>query len=408
VSRILWLSNAAWSPSGYGEQTATFVPRLQALGHELAVAANYGLQAAKFEIGGLTTYPADGNWGNTTLGTYAEHHQADFVIALCDAWVLKPHLWPADLRMAIWTPIDHWPIPPSVLAVLQHPQVKPIAMSRFGEEWMHKFKLDPLYVPHGVDTRLFTPHPERRTAVRRELSVPEDAFLVGMVAANKGNPSFPRKGFPQAFDAFAQFAKTHTDAWMYVHSDASGHGGSGIDLDVLARAVNCPQGRVRFPPEKAWQLGMAKEVVANLYHAFDVLLNPSMGEGFGIPIIEAQASGVPVIASDHSAMTELTQAGWLVPGDRWWDALQESFAIVPSIGGIVAALEAAYDSRGDQKLRDAAVEFARDYDADLVTVRDWEPALQKLSKGQEVGPLVTNRAQRRNGQKTKRTKAKSR
>ena len=391
--RLLWLGNPPFVGSGYGEQANIFVPRLRALGHDLAVAANYGLQATKLEWNGLTVYPSDGQWGNTSIGTYAEHYNADFVVALCDAWVMKPQLWPDDLRMAIWTPVDHWPIPPSVLAVLQDEKVIPIAMSRFGEEWMRKFSLDPIYIPHGVDTDVFYPRPEIRDQVRDELSIPRDVFLVGMVAANKGNPMVPRKSFPQAFDAFARFAEKHKDAWMYVHTEAQPQG-SGMSLDTLARAVGCPEKRVRFPPEQSWQLGMTRDVVAALYQAFDVLLNPSMGEGFGVPILEAQASGCPVIASDHSAMSELTQAGWLVTGDRWWDALQESFLIVPAIDSIRMALEAAYDSRGDQKLRAAGVEFAQQYDADVVTVQYWEPALERLAKPREVPPLP-NRKMRR-------------
>lgn len=401
MSRIVWLSNAPWSPSGYGEQTAMFVPRLQALGHDMAYAANYGLQAAMSQHDGLTVYPASEDWGNPVIGTFAKHHRADFVICLADAWVMRPDHWPDDLRMGIWAPLDHYPVPPAVLAVLKHEKVRPIAMSRFGEHWFKKFDLDPLYVPHGVDTSVFRPQPEHRAAARAALSIPEDAFLVGMVAANKGNPSFPRKGFPQAFDAFARFARTHPDAYLYVHSQAEPRGVNGIDLTVLARAVDCPGDRVAFPPEHAWHLGvMDKHFVANLYAAFDVLLNPSMGEGFGIPILEAQACGVPVIVSDHSAMTELAQAGWLVPGDRWWDALQQSFAIIPSIGGIESALEAAYESRGDETLRAGAVEFAQAYDADRVTELYWKPALEALAAPREVPPLTSvngqlNRQQRR-------------
>jgi glycosyltransferase involved in cell wall biosynthesis len=393
MSRIVWLSNATWSPSGYGEQTGLVVPRFQRLGHDMAIATNYGLQGAKFDMNGLTIYPSDGGWGNSTIGTFAAHHKADFVITLADAWVMRPDDWPDDLRMAIWAPIDHWPIPPAVLAVLQHPKVMPIAMSRFGEEWMRKFELEPCYVPHGVDTNFFGPvTPDERRAIKHQLEIPEDAFLIGMVAANKGNPTFPRKSFPQAFDAFAQFVRTHPDAYLYVHTDAMGGGkGSGINLDVLARAIGIPEKRICFPPVEAWQLGIGKEIVRSLYQAFDVLLNPSMGEGFGIPIIEAQACGVPVITSNHSAMPELTHAGWLVEGDRWWDALQESFAIVPSVGSIIQALEKAYAARNDEELRASAVEFALDYDADVVTVRDWEPALQRISewaaKPREVPPL---------------------
>ena len=96
-------------------------------------------------------------------------------------------------------------------------------------------------------------------------------------------------------------------------------------------------------------------------------------------------------------MTELTGAGWLVTGDRWWDELQSSFLIMPSIDSIEGALEAAYDAKGDQKLKDAAVEFAQEYDADFVAARYWVPALEALERPREVLPISrqVRRAQER-------------
>lgn len=393
--RILWISNAPWSPSGYGEQAALFLPRLRALGHEIAVVCNFGLQGTRMDWKGFTCYPSDNLWANTSLHTYAEHFKADLVLILHDAWVMKPTDWPDGPPVAIWAPVDHYPLPPAVLAVLSHERIRPIAMSRFGEEQMQAFGLDPLYIPHGVDTKVFQPRPELRDQVRDGLDIPRDAFLVGMVAANKGNPSIPRKSFPQAFDAFARFARKHEDAWMYVHTEATPASGNGIDLDVLARITGCPVGRLRFPPAEVWHMGLPNTHVAALYNAFDVFLNPAMGEGFGVPIIEAQACGVPAIVSDHSAMSEIGREGWLIGGDPWWDALQTSFLISPSIGAIEGALESAYELRDNQDLRDAALTLAREYDADRITETYWKPALDKLSGRREVGPLTSTRGERR-------------
>ena len=58
--RILWHSNAPWCPSGYGNQSALFLPRFQALGHEVACLANYGLQGTAFDWDGVPVFPSAG------------------------------------------------------------------------------------------------------------------------------------------------------------------------------------------------------------------------------------------------------------------------------------------------------------------------------------------------------------
>jgi glycosyltransferase involved in cell wall biosynthesis len=392
MSRVLWISNAPWTGSGYGEQTEMFTRRFKELGHDVAIAANHGLDNRATNWHGIEVYPAK---DEPAIETFAKHHRADVVITLYDAWVLHPDAWP-DVRMAIWAPVDHWPIPPEVLAVLQHERVTPIAMSRFGESWMLKFGLTPLYVPHGVETSVFQPVPGWRETVRKMLEIPEDAFLVGMVAANAGwNPVAARKSFPQAFDAFGRFLKQHPDAYLYVHSRMN-PGGKGQDLARLAKIMEIPEERIRTPQANAWHLGiMDSAFVAGLYNSFDVLLNPSMGEGFGVPILEAQACGVPVITCDHSAMTELTHAGWMAQGDRWWDELQCSFGIMPRIESIVECLEHAYEHRDNYELREAAVKFAQGYDADVVTEKFWKPVLRKLAEPVKVAPLSNGKEESR-------------
>lgn len=389
--RILWLANSPLAPSGYGGQSALFGPRIRDLGHDVAFAANFYLHSVNYE--GIPIFDCTGESGNTKVSTWARSWDADVVICLHDSWVMRPDAWP-DLKMAIWAPIDHHPIPPLVLTVLQHERVIPIAMSRFGETWMQKFQLDPLYAPHGVDTKIYYPRADKEAAIKAlgQGKIPSGAFVVGMVAANRGwSKHAPRKSFPQALEAFARFARRHEDAYLYLHTEPTGD--PGLDLGVLCTALGITD-RVLMPPWEAWHLHvMDNDFVAGVYNALDVLLNPSMSEGFGIPIIEAQACGVPVIVSNHSAMPELCGAGWLVEGDNWWDGAQESWAIIPYIASIEQALESAYKARGDVKMKELAVRFASTYDADRVTELYWKPVLDQLE--QRLAPPKESRQVRR-------------
>ncbi|MCR4339225.1 MAG: glycosyltransferase family 4 protein [Gemmatimonadaceae bacterium] len=408
--KILWHSNAPWTPSGYGQQTALFTPRIKALGHEVAISAFYGLEGSMLDWEGMRVYPTDNTrFGKAMLPYYVGHFangEVDprdvLVLTLMDVWVLNEAVAKlSPLRMASWVPVDHDPVPPGVSQFFTHSGARPIAMSRFGEAKLQEAGLDPLYVPHGVDTTLFRPQPDR-DAIREGMGVPDGAFVIGMVANNQGN-SPPRKAFPQVFQAFSIFQKKHPDAFLYLHADMHGMN-SGIKLRYLAETCGIPERAYGCSDQMLLQLGLPAAAMSYVYSTFDVLASPSYGEGFGIPIVEAQACGVPVIVTDWTAMPELCGAGWLVEGDPWFDTHHGSFFMCPSVQKIVEAFEHAYEARDDQGLRDRAVEFAAGYDVDTVMRDYWVPALDELEKPREVAPLTStngSRAQRRAGARAK-------
>lgn len=354
---------------------------MHADGHQVAVSCFYGLSGQVLSWEGLTLYPAGYDaYGNDVLVPHATNSfgvgaRGGLVITLVDAWVLNPAVL-RELFVAAWAPVDHDPIPPRVLGVLRESGCWPVAMSRFGERKMVEAGLEPLYAPHGIDTTLFAPRD--RADTRDELGLPGDAFMIGMVAANKGYPS--RKCFSQALEAFAAFAQRHSDAILYLHTEPNGTIGHPIGEQIVAAGI--PRDRVHVSDPYMQIVGAPAEHVAKLHAAFDVLLNPAMGEGFGIPVIEAQACGTPVIVTDCTASTELCGAGWLLQGDRVFTD-QRAYMTVPHTGAVLDALEQAY-LRADT-LRDRARGFALAYDADRVYAEHWRPILAELER--RIEPL---------------------
>lgn len=394
--RILWASAAPWVGSGYGQQTALFVPRLAALGHQVAIGAHYGIQGSALEWAAPdgTVYPVypsiTNEWDKHKLWLpmFAAHwgggrEQGCHVITLTDVWAIS-HRKMGRLNLSSWTPVDHDPLPPRVAQFFMVTGAKPIAMSRFGQARLQDAGFDAQYVPHGVDTNIFQPT-EDRDEVRKEMGLPEDAFLVGMVAANIGD-SPPRKAFPQVFQAFAELRRRHSDAFLYLHTDMLGLE-RGLNLPVCADICGVPEESYSHSDQMQLQTGVPAEEMARIYSAFDVLVNPSYGEGFGIPIVEAQACGTPVIVTNWTSMPELCGAGWTIGGERLYDPHHNSFYLSPSVGQLVEALEEAYDTARDEQLRTKARVFALDYDADTITSEHWAPVLEAMDTEAEL-PLL--------------------
>jgi len=377
---IGWTSNAPFANTGYGTQTSQVTKRLKKLGHDVAVFNNYGLEGINTEWDGIPIYQRGADlYSNDVVPAHMHDwatrndNEVNLLFTLYDVWVFKGPRW-ADWNVASWVPIDHMPAPPQVASWCRQDFVTPIAMSQYGQAVLQNVGIDALYIPHGIED-VFAPTKSVNGMTGREfIDIPEDKFVVGMNAANKGvSPN--RKAFGENLLAFSMFAKMHDDVVLYLHTDQIGSLG-GIKLMELIASCGIHKDQYKFIDPYVYRTGIDQPRLASIYTAMDVLLATSYGEGFGIPTVEAQSCGTPVIVSDFAASTELVGDGWLVDGQPLWDAPQSSWFHMPSVPGIVEALENAYQ-RGRGR-SDKAIEFAGAYNADKVFNEFWKPALKVL------------------------------
>lgn len=376
--KIAWMSNAPWANTGYGTQTALMLPRLRDAGHDVAVIANYGVQGGVQEWDGFRVYPMGANYSNDMIPAHALHWfdgDPGWLITLYDVWTLDSPAY-REFNMAGWVPIDHAPTPRLVVRHFTETGSVPIAMSEFGRTQLERDGFSPLYAPHGIDTEVFCPTPTREA--KKKLGLDPDVFLVGMVSTN--NSLQPcRKAYPEAFAAFRLLLAQHPDALLYVHAEHRGALG-GLDLRAAAQGRGITPDSLLFVDDYRYRSGMiGQREMATIYSAFDVLLFPSMGEGFGIPAIEAQACGTPVIVTDFSAQSELAGPGYRTAAQPAWDPAQLADFCTPLIGDIADALIHAAGNR--DLLEETAPkcrEFAERYDADRVFADHWVPTLAAL------------------------------
>jgi hypothetical protein len=397
---IIIVSNTPVAPTGYGQQTKQLAHRIKADGIPVGVSANYGaptnmeVEGIQVFAEGLIKYANDSGPENIAMAA----SQGGFGLTLMDVWVAINDAY-HQLPVVSWVPIDHDPVPPRVAEwCIKGGNKLIVAMSKHGEQALLKAGVPRdrlVYIPHAIDTKIWT---HEGPTCRDVLRVPEDAHLTVITAMNKGK----RKSFPEMLKAWALFAQQHKDAYLYLHTDRWGHL-DGINLIPVLKAVGAPEDRIRWVNSSQMRAGISAETLASIMRSANVLLLASRGEGFGIPVIEAQACGTPVIVTDWTAQPELVRDhGYIAEGQLDWDEMQESWYKIPNVESILEGLTVNYIATQNGEIdRAALAKKMYEYDADFVYMTKWEPLFQKIFKGEiRLGvpaeqPVALNRAQRR-------------
>jgi glycosyltransferase involved in cell wall biosynthesis len=158
-----------------------------------------------------------------------------------------------------------------------------------------------LVINPGVDLERFRPEPSDPD-VRKVLSAYPDAPLVGVLGRVD-----PRKGVDTLVEAMGLLAQRGGDACLVVVGSPF-VGDDGWMAGLQARADQLLGDRVRFvgprpDPER-------------VLRSLDVLVNSSHHEPFGRTVLEAQATGIPVVGTDSGGIPEFVadgDTGLLVP-----------------------------------------------------------------------------------------------
>lgn len=344
--RIILVANAPWMQSAYSDQMYSLARRLVDDGHKVWWMPNCGFYGGAIEYKGIEILPSEtaDSDGNDIIGYHVMATGADIVMTLADVFEM-PKYGGSDFRWIAYLPVDKTKVDQHTAAYLKRAW-RIWTPSQYGVERLAEAGLFARHIPHGVEKEFIEPIPDDGVKFFKHMhGIDEDAYLVGSVGMNAYYPG--RKGMERLMAAFKQFTLNHSDDKMtlYLHTNPKGERGA-LDLSMLAREhFDLSLDQLRFPDPYNYHLGYPKRTLAAMYKALDIYVQPTGGEGFGVPVIEAQAQGTLVIASDNSCMREIIfdGAGTFVPMSDWYFATPSGgkYGLV-SIEGLTEALEEAY------------------------------------------------------------------
>lgn len=245
----------------------------------------------------------------------------------------------------------------------------------------------PCIVPLGVDTSIFCPtdQAQARQLLFGDLNLPPAYFVVGYVGRNQ-----PRKRLDLLLAYFSEWINSRriTDAYLFLHVAPTQD--MGADLQALAHyhgldAVN-GNGKLIIS-EQPTHKGTNELDMPLVYSAMDLFVTTTQGEGWGLPLHESMACGVPVIAPDWSGLS--TNGGWPTPGSMIRvdcnavaltapiNSLAHTIGGIPSMPEMVRALDQVYNNWKEgnglsNRLIEAGLKCAREF--------TWERSAKEMEK----------------------------
>lgn len=214
---------------------------------------------------------------------------------------------------------------------------------------------------------------KERKANREGYGIDPDAKIIGTVMRNQR-----RKLYPDLFEAFRKFLDQQEDKNYYLYCHTS-YPDLGWDIPELLQQHElashvlftyiCPETKKPFPSvfkgavaqspyTGKWgstlsnvKNGLSYEYLSKVINCFDLYTQYANSEGFGLPIVEAAACGIPVCATDYSAMESEVRKleGYPIKPKALYKELETGCLRAVPDNDLAATMFAEFFSKSDQE-----------------------------------------------------------
>jgi len=406
---LFWASDSFNMATGYGTVSYYVLQGMKMTEHYKLAQLGFQFFGQPLQLNGITILPTGKKpYGEDILQGHLANVRPNILITLCDMFRIP---WFKNLKMpegmntkwVAYFPLDAEEIPLGADEALKHADYR-VAMSEFTKREAEKagFKVDAM-IPHGVDVSLYRPISKKEIIKRNNLLLYkyiekpnkekngklelnkefitikdaglENKFIIGSVFRN-----CPRKNPLALVEGFYRYSKINPNAVLWLHTDPNDVQAVNIVAYAKRRGI---LNKIYYTAIHSVAYAAARMMMPDIYNMFDIHVLTTSGEGFGLPILESLACGVP------NVMTDYTTAEELIGNDRGvrvkikayhYGAYLTKRAFVDVDDLVQAFIKLHDDKEFRKKCSENAFKFAQGYDWKIVN-KMWDNLFQEIING---------------------------
>ena len=155
------------------------------------------------------------------------------------------------------------------------------------------------YLPHIVECPILKLN---KNDIRQKWNIPNDKYVVLIICnlfhEQQDSYVINRKSIDTQIIAFNKFNEKYSNSLLFLHSATE----KGVTIYPIDELIE----KLKFTKENfIWnKKGLNEIELHELYEMSDTFLNCTKGEGFGVPILEAQTHNINVITNNFTSMKE--------------------------------------------------------------------------------------------------------
>ena len=225
-------------------------------------------------------------------------------------------------------------------------------------------------IPHTLDPKVWTP------------------FVKPLPIANKREFCFlfasewmPRKGIYELLEAWFRAFNNQDDVCLILKTYLGAANNIGaIKTEISQVRNNLGLTKDRCAPILLYSDFLKENQMPSLFKCADVLIAPSLGEGFGLSVAQAQMMGIPVVATNWNSLREIcnNDIGYMIETDGLEAVSSKQIALIPAYQGaewaklnldsLIDIMRHVYNHPGELRIKSAkCIDFAQKFSYDNIS-----------------------------------------